>query len=351
MIRPPALLTAAALVLHACQGGPPPPPASAPAPAAGPTPEATASAGARVRAAGPHALTEAPARVVAGPGASAVVAPPLPARVVKVRVRPGDAVAAGAPLVDVVLPELLEAAARLRGARGRLAAAEARAQQLDALRAEGLARAADQSEAALKVAEARADVESARALLLSAGVREDEAGRLLDGGGVVPLRAPFAAVVSRVGAVQGQVRAPDGEPLVELQAQGEVRVEARFTAPPPLKAGWDFVGQDGQRTPLDPVSRAPSASPSDGSRLAWFQPTPGSALTAGAPGRVVLRPERNQVLVPARAVRREGDRATVQAPGGDEVQVRVLACTGSDCLVQGPLAPGDALAVPVREGP
>ena len=349
MIRVPALLSAAALLLPACAGEPAAPPPTTPAPVAEPT--APAAPSAHARAPGGSALTEAPARVVAGPGGSAVISPPLKARIVKVRVRPGDAVAAGAPLVEVVLPELLEAAARLRGSRGRLAAAEARAQQLDALRSEGLARAADQSEAALRVAEARADVEAALALLLSAGVREDEAARLLDGAGVVPLRAPFAAVVTRVGAVQGEVRAPEGEPLVELQAQGEVRVEARFSGPPSLESAWDFMGQDGQRTPLEPLSRAPSASPSDGSRLAWFQPVEGAALPAGTPGRVVLRPSPGQVIVPLRALRRDGERATLQRPGGADVEVRVLSCAGSDCLVQGPVAPGDALSLPARETP
>ena len=31
--------------------------------------------------------------------------------------------------------------------------------------------------------------------------------------------------------------------------------------------------------------------------------------------------------------------------------VRVLSCAGSDCLVQGPVAPGDALSLPARETP
>lgn len=351
MIRAPSLLASAALLVSSCSVGPPATPPAPPASAAEPAPPQPAGPPAQARAAGGSALTEAPARVVAGPGSAAVVAPPLTARVVKVRVRPGDAVAAGAPLVDVVLPELLEAAARLRGARGRLAAAEARAQQLDALRAEGLARAADQSEAALKVAEARADVESARALLLSAGVREDEAGRVLEGGGVVPLRAPFASVVTRVGAVQGEVRAPGAEPLVELQAQGEVRVEARFSAPPPMEAAWEFVGQDGLRTPLEPLSRAPAASATDGSRLAWFQPAGAGPLAAGTPGRVVLRRAPGQVIVPARAVRREGGQTTLAKPGAGEVVVQVLGCAGSDCLVQGPVSAGDALSLPAREAP
>jgi multidrug efflux pump subunit AcrA (membrane-fusion protein) len=340
-----ALSLTAVLTLARCSGGAPQTPA--PAPAAAPAP---VEPGARVLARDPTGspLAEAPARVVAGPGAAAVLSAPLRARVLKVRARAGDQIAAGAPLVDVVMPELLEAAARLRGARGRLAAAQARAAQLDALRAEGMARAADQSEAALKVAEAAADAEAARAVLLAAGVKEDEANRLLGGSGQVALKAPFAGVVSRVTAVVGEVREPGGQPLVELQSAGDVRVEARFGTAPALDAAWDFVGGDGLRLPLKPLSRSAAAAPEDGSRAAWFELPSEGAPAPGTPGRVVLRRDARAVLVPAAAIRRDGERTTVVKAGSGPVELRLLGCCGPDCLAQGPLSAGDALELPER---
>ncbi|MEW5743490.1 MAG: hypothetical protein AB1938_31555, partial [Myxococcota bacterium] len=141
----------------------------------------------QVKAAGAAAVLEGPARALAGPGTSAVVTVPLRGTVVRVRVRPGDVVAAGAPVVDVVMPEVLDAAGRFEGARARLEAWTARAEQLDKLRAEGLARALDVSEARASVAEAKADLQTARAVLLAAGLKEGDVPGLLAGSGAVSL--------------------------------------------------------------------------------------------------------------------------------------------------------------------
>ncbi len=338
------LSLSAILVLARCSTGSAPPPAPA---AAEPAPAAAAPRGA-ARAPTGSPLAEAPARVVAGPTGASVVSAPLRARVIKVRARAGDPVAAGAPLVDVVMPELLEAAARLRGSRGRLAAAQARAAQLDALRAEGMARAADQSEAALKVAEAASDVEAARAVLLAAGVREDDASRMLAGTGQVVLKAPFAGTVSRVTAVVGEVREPGGPPLVELQSAGEVRVEARFGTAPALDAPWDFLAADGARFPLRPLGRSAAAAPEDGSRAAWFELQEEGAPASGTPGRVVLRQTAGAVLVPASSVRHEGAQASVVKADGTRVELQLLGCSGADCLVKGSVAAGDVLELPAR---
>ena len=57
-------------------------------------------------------LLEAPALVVHSPEGEARVSASHMARVVRVHVRAGDTVQAGAPIVDVVMPAVLEAAAR-----------------------------------------------------------------------------------------------------------------------------------------------------------------------------------------------------------------------------------------------
>ncbi|MEN9800660.1 MAG: hypothetical protein RL653_4357, partial [Pseudomonadota bacterium] len=203
----------------------------------------------------------------------------------------------------------------------------------------------------LKVAEAAADVEAARAVLLAAGVKEDEASRMLGGSGHVVLKAPFAGTVSRVTAVVGEVREPGGPPLVELQSAGEVRVEARFGVPPALDVPWEFLGADGARLPLRALGHSAAAAPEDGSRAAWFEPSAGNAPAPGTPGRVVLGPGAGAVLVPSPALQREGARASAVKADGARVELQVLGCNGADCLVKGPVAAGDALELPARGSP
>lgn len=301
----------------------------------------------RVRPAGEAVVLEGPARVLAGPGASAVVTPPLRGTVVRVRVRPGDEVAAGAPVVDLVMPEVLDAAGRFEGARARLEAWSARAEQLDKLRAEGLARALDVSEARASAAEAKADLQTARAVLLAAGLREADVPGLLGGSGAVPLRAPVAGVVVEVQASLGASREPSGGPLVRLAAPGASRVEAHFPRAPPDGA-WTLVTPAG-RFPVTLVARAPAADERDGTFAAWFEPVDGRRVPAGTLGRVTLSGESQAgvVRLPAKAVRRLDGVPTVKTRrgGGTQVPVQVLGCPGAECLVAGALAPDDEVAV------
>lgn len=320
-------------LVAACDGPPTAPP---------PAPEAT---WATVEAAPSGAALEGPARVVAGPSSSAVVTPPFRATVLRVRVREGDVVDAGAPLVDVLMPELLDAAGRSEGARTRLAAWTERAALLTALRTDGLARGVEVSEATARVAEARADAEAARAVLLSAGAREGEARRLLDGTGAWSLRAPLAGVVTRVSAVPGESRDPPAGPLVAIAGVGPVRVEARLQRPVP-DAAWRFIDGAGGATALRLVSRAPTADLRDGAYVAWFEPDGDAALTAGALGRVVADDAVGPTgfVVPATAIARDGDGATVRTRQG-VTRVTVRGCEGEACRVDGALRAGDEVAV------
>lgn len=312
-----------------------------------PAPPPPASPWVKVKPAGSAVVLEGPARVLAGPGASAVVTPPLRATVTRVRVRAGDVVAAGAPVVDVVMPELLDAAGRFEGAKARLDAWTARATQLEKLRGEGLARALDVSEAQARAAEAKADLQTARAVLLAAGLREADVPGLLSGNGAVPLRAPVAGVVVEVLAALGASHEPSAGPLVRLAASGEVRVEAHFSRDPP-DGEWTWVSPAG-RVPVRLVARAPAADARDGTFAAWFEPLDGGVLAAGTLGRVMLAGERQAgvVRVPAKAVRRvDGVPAvTVRRGGRPEVlPVEVLQCPGAECLVRGTLLADDEVS-------
>lgn len=301
-----------------------------------------------VKPAGSAAVLEGPARALAGPGASAVVTPPLRATVTRVRVRAGDVVAAGAPVVDVVMPELLDAAGRFEGARARLDAWTARAAQLEKLRGEGLARALDVSEAQASAAEAKADLQTARAVLLAAGLREGDVPGLLAGNGAVPLRAPVAGVVVEVLAALGASHEPSAGPLVRIASTGEVRVEAHFSRAPP-DGEWTLVTPAG-RMPVSLVGRAPAADEHDGTFAAWFEPADGGVLAAGTLGRVSLAGESQAgvVRVPAKAVRRVDGVPTVTVRRGGKPEVlpvQVLQCPGAECLVRGELANDDQVSV------
>jgi biotin carboxyl carrier protein len=287
---------------------------------------------------------EAPARVVGAPTSRSVIVAPLRATVTRIRVRPGDAVDAGAPLVDVTMPEVLDAAARFEGAKARLEAWAARHQQLAELKAEGLARAADVSEAAAKVAEVKADLQAARAVLIVAGVREGDAAALLHGGGSLSLRAQQSGTVTEVSATMGETREPASEPLVRLASPGAVRVEARFSKPPP-DGTWSFV-INGAQAPVRLATRAPAADVRDGTFVAWFDFETEVAVSAGLLGRVEFRgPESSDVFkVPASSPRTADGRSelTVLRDGRElTVDVKVIRCLGAVCVVQGAILPTD----------
>jgi multidrug efflux pump subunit AcrA (membrane-fusion protein) len=321
----------------ACSEAPPPPSVESP----------STMRWVAVREAERASVLEVPARVVPGPTSTALVGAPLRATVTRVRVRAGDQVDAGVPLVDVVMPEVLDAAGRLEGARVRLEAWTERHAQLVALRADGLAKSLDVSEAAARVAEARADVHTARSVLLAAGLRDETGAAVLTGAGVTPLRAPFSGVVVSVSTSLGESRDPTSGPLVTLVGAGATRIEARFSRPLSVapEGSYAFVGVDGT-TPVRLVSRSPAADSRDGTFLAWFEAD--GPLVAASLGRVVVRGGATDTfLVPASAIERFEGRSRVVTRHG-AVEVEVLRCELKDCVVRAGLAPGDEVQLPER---
>ncbi len=327
-------LGAVALLLAGCSR--PPAPAASPAP--------PVELWARVEAAADATTLDAPARVLPDPASTTVITPPLRATLVRIHARAGDAVEAGAPLVEVVMPELLEAAGRLEGARVRLEAWTSRHAQLIALRADGLARSLEVSEAFARVAEAKADLQAARAVLLGAGIREGDAATGLQRGGVLTLRAPVAGVVTRVSAVVGERREPSAGALVELASPGAVRIEARFNQPP-APGSFEFEANDA-RVPLRLLNSSPAADPKDGTFLVWFEPIGVVPLSAGRLGRVLRLGAQGggAMRVPALALYRVAGVAQVETRRG-AVTVEVLRCEAKTCLVQGALEVADEVRI------
>jgi biotin carboxyl carrier protein len=341
----------------ACNKAPAPPP---PAPAAASAQDHAASAATpwvKARNAEDLALLEAPAVVLATPESNAGVSPPFRARVVRVHARPGERVARGAPVADVVMPEVVQAAGAYASAATRVDAYGRRRAQLEELKKEGMVRLTELLETETKLAEARADQQGALALLRAAGLGADDAGRILSGGGEVSLRSPIAGVVTQVKAAIGEQREAAGEPMIRIAGEGEPRVEARCARALPESADYELWLPGGERHEVRMVGRAPQVDARDGTTLAWFEPVNAKTrLVQGQTGKLKIRLEEEEkaVAVPARAVglAEEGPFVVVQRKGKSvRTVVEVIAASGSDALVRGALAIGEEVAAEVTLAP
>lgn len=292
----------------------------------------------RTRPASAASLLEAPARVLAAPESAAAVSPPLRARVLKVRVQAGQSVARDEPLLDVMMPELVQAAGAFSAAMLKLEAYSKRKAQLDTLKADGLVRSIELAEVEATIATVRADAQSARATLRAAGVSDRQAEALLTTDGSISLRAPIAGLVTAVEAVPGEVREPTGHAFVELANNGKSQVEARLPGAFVEGAQFEFVTTSGVRVPLKALSVSPRVEARDGARLAWFSAAENDDLFPGAPGRVRLIADKGWRAVPTKAVVGHAEEAHVIIRQGEtptRVPVRVVASSGAETVVDG----------------
>jgi biotin carboxyl carrier protein len=337
------LALAAILALSACSKGGP---AAEEAP---PTPSSR-TPWVKARSSEGVPLLEAPAQVLPSPEGQAAVVPPYRARVLEVRVRPGQKVKKGQVLLDVVMPEVSTAAGAYAAATTRVDAYGRRKAQLDALKADGLVRLADVLEAETKLAEARADQQSAAAVLRAAQIEPSEAADIVSGRRAVALRSPIAGVVVAVGVGVGDSREPTGDPVVRVAGEGDSRVEARFARPPDeASSAFELVTSGGARFPLTFVARAPVVDPRDGTIAVWLVPDAGTKLQPGQTGRVVVTMPGvvGASVVPARAVAlSEGKAFVVARRGGkaEKVPVDVVATSGAEALVIGVAADEEVAA-------
>lgn len=332
------LIIPAALLVAAC--------AEAPAPAETPA-EATSVRTPWVKARSPAgiALLQAPARVLPGPAGEAALSPPFPARIARVLVQPGDRVEAGAPLVEVVMPEVVAAAGRLAAAGERIAAQEKRREALLSLGAHGMALRSDLAEVEAALGEARAERLASRAILASAGLGDREAAALLRGTGTVPLRAPIAGVVTELDAPVGAVR--EGSAIARIAGSSPGRIEARLPIAPPEGARFTFTPAGGAAHAVSLIASSPVVDRSDGSRTLFLHGD--ESIPAGTSGTLRLElPEGDAVAVPARSVRLQGGGDVIFVRRGDRPEaapVQVLASSGAEALVRGgSLREGDEVA-------
>jgi len=293
-----------------------------------------------------HPLLEAPATVVAPASAEATLSPPARTRIEKVHVQVGDEVRAEQPLAEVVMPEVLEAAGRLAAAEIRIEAQSRRRERLLSLQEHGLTRASDLAEAEAALAEARAERLAAQAVLGGAGLSEADASKLLSRGGATTLRSPIDGIVLAVDAPLGSVHEGGGPPLFRIGAASSGRVVARTSAPVPEGASFVWLGPDGSEVSLRLRATSPLVDPRDGTREVFFDAE--SPLRPGLAGKVQIRLGEGSrlVAIPARAVfLRDGEAHVhlLEPSGVREAQVRVVASSGSDAVVEG-LAPGARVA-------
>lgn len=291
----------------------------------------------KVRPATELGLLDAPARVLPSPQGAAALSPPLKARVVRVRTRHGQKVAAGEPLLDVLMPEAVQAAGALSAANLKAAAWAKREAKLRALDSEGLARGTELAEVESLVVTARADAQAARATLRAAGISDAQAEALLQSDGTVTLRSPIAGVITDIDARLGEVREPAGKPLVEIAGDSDGLVEARMLTEIVSGVPAEFIAPDGIVVPLELVSLSPRVETRDGARLAWFKATEGR-LFSGTAGRVRLHPLESWRAVPAQAVAGEGERTHVFVRAGEkavETPVKLVERSGAEAIVEG----------------
>ncbi len=312
-----------------------------------PAPPSKASAVTRwvpVRDTAGVSMLEVPAEVRGDVDSSAAVGLPFIGRVTSLFVRPGDNVARGDRIALVIVPQVLSAAGAYVAATTRLAAEETRRARLVSLQQEGLMRAADTIENQGRIADAKAEIATALAMLRAAGVDPSIAGTLVERDGSIVLRSPIAGVVTQVNAVVGETRDPSAPALARIVGRSSRRVEAHLARLPPSDASFSLAARNGTTIPLRLVAVSPAVDPIDGARMAWFDAPEEAELAVGSKERVRIQLGPDVVLVPASALVVGPDGARIRRKN-DWLEVEVIAASGADALVRGALAVGDAVAM------
>ena len=141
-------------------------------------------------------------------GRYAEVSTPIAARVTRLLVNAGDAVAAGAALAELASSELGKARADYLSATARVALAESALKRKQDLAAERIAPLREVQEAEATVAEAHASQRSALAALAAFGVPIPTTDAVLREASVFHLRSPVRGSVIERNAVVGQMLDP-----------------------------------------------------------------------------------------------------------------------------------------------
>lgn len=301
---------------------------------------AASSASAWVEATAPRdvSLMQAAARVVLAGDRQAVIRPLFRAQLTRFHVQAGDRVQVGQPLVDVIMPEVLAAAASYRGAAVRSGAQGARRDKLRALRGEGLVAESAVFDVATRAAESEQQVWMAAATLRAAGLDPATARERLRKP-AVSLTSPIDGVVRELGGRLGEIVEGQGPPVALIVGEGKPRVEARFLHAPPPGASMRFVAVDGSTWPLRPEPVAHAVEADDGAVVMWFEAADERSAFPGLRGTVeCFSDDPGVVQVPAGALGRGPEGLLVYRQELDTVAavpVELLMASGASALVRG----------------
>lgn len=316
-------------------------------------PPAATGSWVEVHAAEDRSLFELPARVMAAPQSRASVEIPYRATVVSISARAGDPLQRGAPLAELRVPELLQAAASLESISPQLDAYERRRQKLVELQGRGLVQAGEVFD--VESGLGRLSAEQALALsTLRAFQVEGRARRELLRRGTVVLKAPVAGVLTRMDVHLGGV-VEAGVPVAEIMGVGEARIEVTFSGNMQPGVELQFVTDHLPPIPLDVVPVATTTEPQWGRTVAWFRPSTAAALADGLRGRVLLgSTEAGLLEVPRAALRLHAGSAWVGRRGEDDVaemlEVEVVRSLGDMALLKSThLKAGDEVTVEASE--
>lgn len=298
----------------------------------------TGSAWVEVTAPRDVSLLQAAARVVLTGDRQAVLRPLYRAQISRFHVQAGDRVRVGQGLVDVVMPEVVAAAATYMGASRRSGAQAARRDKLTALRGEGLVAEGAVFDIASRTAETEQQVALAAATLRAAGQDPSNARELVRRPAVT-LTSPIDGVVRELGGRLGEIVEGQGPPVALIVGEGRPRIEARFLHAPPPGATMRFVAVDGSVWPLrgEPVARA--VEPDDGAVVMWFEVAEDERRAfAGLRGTVeCFSDDPTLVQVPAGALGRDERGLLIyrqEAGGSATVPVELVMMSGASALVR-----------------
>jgi len=147
--------------------------------------------------------------------AYAVIASPIPARIVRLHAAPASTVHAGEPLAELQSPELGKARAKLMSAQGRLQLALRTLARKRALAAERIAPRREVEEAEAAATTARADAAAAEAALHALGISGSDMQTGRHDSSTFVLRSPIAGTVIDRSGAQGEMAEPS-RPLYRI---------------------------------------------------------------------------------------------------------------------------------------
>ncbi|MCY1008804.1 efflux RND transporter periplasmic adaptor subunit [Nannocystis pusilla] len=299
-------------------------------------PASTASAWVEVTAPRDVSLLQAAARVVLPGDRQGVIRPIYRARIARFHVQAGDRVRVGQPVVDVVMPEVVVAAADYRGAHAQRhpdrAARQARAHARRGPR--GRARRLRGRHPRRR---GRAAGPHRRRHLARRRPRPARSRELLHKPEVT-LTSDIDGVVRELHGRLGEVVEAGALPIAVIVGEGVPRVEARFLHAPPARTTMRFHAVDGSVWALKPEPLARTVEADDGAVVMWFEAEGDRLAAPGLRGTVeAFSDEAGVVQVPAGALQRAGDDLIVHRRRDGQtaaVPVELLMASGASALVR-----------------